>query len=39
VYGEAVVPHPGESPAAFRGRYRAALQDVVIRARAIAGEI
>lgn len=37
VYGDPVVPHPGESPSAFRERYRAALQDAVARARAIAG--
>lgn len=38
VYGEAVVPRPGEAPGGFRERYRAALEAVVLRARTIAGE-
>jgi 1-acyl-sn-glycerol-3-phosphate acyltransferase len=38
VYGEALVPHPGESPTAFRGRYREALESTVSRARTLAGD-
>jgi 1-acyl-sn-glycerol-3-phosphate acyltransferase len=38
VYGEAIVPHPGESPGSFRERYRDGLEAVVLRARTIAGD-
>ncbi len=38
VYGPALVPHPGESPTAFRERYREALEATVSRARALAGD-
>lgn len=38
VYGDAIWPHPGESPAAFRERYRAGLEVVVSRARALADD-
>lgn len=38
IYGEALVPHPGESPGGFRERYRAALDTVVSRARQVVGE-
>jgi 1-acyl-sn-glycerol-3-phosphate acyltransferase len=38
VYGEALVPHPGESPTAFRDRYRIALEATVSRARTLAGD-
>jgi 1-acyl-sn-glycerol-3-phosphate acyltransferase len=38
VYGEALVPHPGESPAAFRDRYRSALETTVSRACTLAGD-
>ncbi|MGH2539130.1 MAG: lysophospholipid acyltransferase family protein [Actinomycetota bacterium] len=37
VYGDPLIAHPGESPTGFRGRYRAALEDAVSRARTIAG--
>ena len=37
VYGDALVPHPGESPTTFRERFRVALEVVVARARTIAG--
>jgi hypothetical protein len=32
------VPHPGESPTAFRDRYRIALEATVSRARTLAGD-
>jgi len=38
VYGDAITPHPGESPTAFRARYRAELEVVVARARTLAGD-
>lgn len=38
VYGDALIAHPGESPADFRERYRSKLDDVVKRARAMTGE-
>jgi len=38
VYGEALVPHPNESPTAFRERYRVALEATVSRARTLAGD-
>lgn len=37
VYGEAIVPHPQESPAEFRARYREGLETVLARARTLAG--
>lgn len=37
VYGDALVPHPGESPTTFRERFRVALEVAVARARTIAG--
>ncbi len=37
VYGGAIVPHPQESPAEFRDRFREGLEAVVSRARTIAG--
>ena len=36
VYGDALVPHPGESPTAFRERFRVALEVAVARARTMA---
>lgn len=36
VYGQALVPAPGESPISFRDRYRIALLEQVRRARALA---
>ena len=38
VYGEAIVPHPQESPAEFRVRYRDGLETVLARARTLAGD-
>jgi 1-acyl-sn-glycerol-3-phosphate acyltransferase len=38
VYGPALVASPAESPAAFRERYRAALETSISRAREIAGD-
>jgi 1-acyl-sn-glycerol-3-phosphate acyltransferase len=38
VYGGSIVPHPGESPEGFRERYHHALEEVVVRARALAGD-
>lgn len=38
VYGEAIVPHPQESPAEFRARYRDGLEMVLARARTLAGD-
>ena len=32
VYGDALVPHPGESPTTFRERFRVALEVAVARA-------
>ena len=37
VYGDVLVPRPGESPATFRERFRVALEVAVARARTIAG--
>jgi 1-acyl-sn-glycerol-3-phosphate acyltransferase len=37
IYGQPVIPMPGESPKDFRGRFRPALQRVVDRARSLAG--
>lgn len=37
VYGDVLVPRPGESPATFRERFRVALEVALARARAIAG--
>lgn len=38
VYGEAIAAHPRESPAEFRERYREGLDEVVLRARTLAGD-
>ena len=38
VYGSAIVPHPQESPAEFRDRFRDGLEAVVSRARNLAGD-
>lgn len=38
VYGDAIVPHPQESPTAFRDRYREGLEAVLARARTLAGD-
>jgi len=38
VYGEALVPHPGEPPTAFRERYREALEATVARAQTLSGD-
>jgi 1-acyl-sn-glycerol-3-phosphate acyltransferase len=38
VYGEPVMPRPGESPSDFGARYRAALETAVLRARILVGD-
>ncbi len=38
VYGGAIVPHPQESPAEFRDRFREGLEEVVSRARTLSGD-
>ncbi len=38
VYGEALVPRPDDSPAAFRARFHDGLDEVVSRARTLAGD-
>lgn len=38
VYGDAISARPGESPSAFRERYRTGLEAVVSRARTVAGD-
>jgi 1-acyl-sn-glycerol-3-phosphate acyltransferase len=38
VYGRSIAPRPGESPQGFRERYRRGLEEVVARARSVAGD-
>ena len=39
IYGDPLIPIPGESPTAFRERFSTALQHVVDRARSLAGDV